>query len=124
MPKLSRRMLLGMVAASPFLMAGRMVANAYHFQVNYHKRTLTKLRYPLRLALLSDLHIGPYIHTGSLKAWVKATMDARPELILITGDFIDYAASEIPEGFGDALAGLKAPLGVYGVWGNHDRPHR
>jgi predicted MPP superfamily phosphohydrolase len=45
--------------------------------------------------------------------------ELRPELIVISGDIIDYAKC-LPM-IQPALHGLSAPLGVYFVLGNHDR---
>jgi len=79
----------------------------------------------LRIAALSDLHAGaPFIDTSKLRRVVALTNAAEPELIVIAGDIF---AQKVPGGVpiparqvADALAGLRAPLGVYAVLGNHD----
>ncbi|MFC6666434.1 metallophosphoesterase [Deinococcus radiopugnans] len=85
-----------------------------------HTRALPGLTRPVRVALLTDLHYGLFIYGGSVRAWVDATNAARPELIVLGGDQMDYRADEPPTGLLTELKRLKAPLGVYGVWGNHD----
>lgn len=95
--------------------------NIYRPEVEHHEATLDGLQVPLRLVQLSDLHIGPYLHEGSLNAWVDLTLAQDPDLIVITGDIIDswfYRSVDILTG---PLSQLRAPLGVYAVWGNHDR---
>ena len=47
-------------------------------------------------------------------------MAQSPDLIVITGDFVDQFQRGSLEPLGSALAQLRAPLGVWGVWGNHD----
>lgn len=75
------------------------------------------LERPLRVAHLTDLHYGPYIQEGSVRTWVEATLAEEPDLILITGDFVD---TQDTEPLMRQLLRLDAPLGVWGVWGNHD----
>lgn len=80
---------------------------------------------PVRVALLADLHIqGPDLSPERM-ARIAAQVNAqKPDLILIAGDFSGdralrtrlYSEAEIAA----SLGGLKAPLGVYAVLGNHD----
>jgi predicted MPP superfamily phosphohydrolase len=72
------------------------------------------------VALLTDLHLGPYVRAGRLRAWVAAANRAEPDLTLVGGDFVDrWYRGPLTE-LSDALAELRAPLGVWGVPGNHD----
>ncbi|WP_052195458.1 metallophosphoesterase [Deinococcus radiopugnans] len=85
-----------------------------------HTAGLPGLTRPLRVAQLTDLHYGLYIGAEQVRAWVDATLTERPDLIVITGDFLD---ADVMGGAAPLLAELSrlsAPLGVYGVWGNHD----
>ena len=76
----------------------------------------------LRIALLTDFHVGTGTPLGRVRRACRLAMDARPDLIALTGDLVS-------QGSGDALgpllavldAELRAPLGVYAVPGNHDR---
>ena len=80
----------------------------------------------LKIAVISDLHGGaPYIGTSKIDQVVALTNIAHPDLILLTGD---YVIQQVVGGHHMAaetivahLKGLKAPLGVYAVMGNHDR---
>jgi len=79
----------------------------------------------LKVAVLADLHVGsPFIDIDKVKEVVKLTNDQKPDLILLPGDFViqDVLAGEFiePEETAKILADLKAPLGVWGVLGNHD----
>jgi predicted MPP superfamily phosphohydrolase len=73
----------------------------------------------LRVAQLSDFHFGPHIPTGYLESAVERTAEERPELIALTGDFIDRGPDHVAAA-ARLFRGLKAPLGVFAVLGNHD----
>jgi predicted MPP superfamily phosphohydrolase len=80
----------------------------------------------LRVAVISDLHAGsPFIDTAKLDRLVAMTNAARPDLILLTGDYVItnvVGGRYMPIDTVVAhLKGLHAPLGVYAVIGNHDR---
>jgi predicted MPP superfamily phosphohydrolase len=73
----------------------------------------------LKIAHLTDFHFGSHIPTGYLEEALERTQAEKPDLIALTGDFIDRG----PEHVGKAaklFRHLKAPLGVYAVLGNHD----
>jgi predicted MPP superfamily phosphohydrolase len=80
---------------------------------------------PVRAVLLADLHVaGPDMPPARLARIVGQVNALRPDLVLIAGDFIsDKRAStrHYPQAEAAApLAGLRAPLGVFAVLGNHD----
>ncbi len=73
----------------------------------------------LRIAQLSDIHIGPTIKRGFLEGLVARTNALEADLIAVTGDLIDGLVDQLAhhvEPFGE----LAAPLGVYVVTGNHE----
>ena len=79
----------------------------------------------LRVALLSDLHVGsPYWRLPELEQLVERVNRERPELVLLAGDYVitDVAFGEWvdPESIARVLGRLQAPLGVVAVLGNHD----
>ncbi len=73
----------------------------------------------LTIAHLSDFHTGRHVSAGYVRQVAQQTMALHPELIALTGDFVDrnikYSA-----GCAEALSILRAPLGVHVVFGNHD----
>ena len=78
-----------------------------------------------RIAVISDLHAGaPYIDAAKLDRVVAMTNAARPDLILLTGDysgentFLSDAMSY--RTITRHLQGLEAPMGVFAVLGNHE----
>jgi uncharacterized protein len=121
-PLLSRRQLLGLGTSLGLLGAGVGTAQGYSAaQLSRVHTRLPGLQTPLSVALLADLHYGPYIRERQVSAWVDLTLGARPDLVLVAGDFCDVELGQgMPAPLLRQLARLQAPLGVYGVWGNHD----
>ena len=73
-----------------------------------------------RIAQLSDIHIGPFMPVEDIRKYVAMVNPLKPDLVALTGDFVTWEAS--PQGaVVDALSGLKAPFGVFGCLGNHER---
>ena len=79
----------------------------------------------LRIAVLADLHVGsPFNGLDKLDRIVDLTLNARPDLILLAGDYVIHGviggAKVAPEAIAQGLRRLAAPLGVFAVLGNHD----
>ena len=107
-------------SAAVTALGGVGAAQVYRFGVTRQGAPLPGLRAPLRVAFLTDLHYGPFIGAASVRAWVDATNLERPDLILLGGDHMDRHVRGNTAPLLRELARLRAPLGVYGVWGNHD----
>lgn len=73
----------------------------------------------LRIAQLSDLHVGPHTSRHFLRRVVATTQRLAPDVIAITGDLIDDRAEDVAV-YARELRALDAPLGVYMIPGNHD----
>lgn len=72
------------------------------------------------IAFLADIHHGRAFPLRNLKSLIEMTNNLRPDMILLGGDYVDKDPDRIVTFFRQA-AGFSAPLGVYGVLGNHDR---
>lgn len=72
-----------------------------------------------RIAQLSDLHIGPLLGRQWLAGVVARTNALNPDLIVLTGDYVDGHVKEIAAEL-EPLADLRARYGVYAVTGNHE----
>lgn len=68
---------------------------------------------------LTDIHIGPILRKDWLQEVVNRTNALAPDLILLTGDYVDGYAVQMRQEL-EPLAGLKAKYGVFGVTGNHE----
>src|SRR5262245_28084577 len=73
----------------------------------------------LRLALLSDLHVGFFLDPEDLAAIVERVQTARPDVVLLCGDLVNQFGAEC-ELLARGLEKLAAPLGVFAVPGNHE----
>ena len=85
----------------------------------------SRLRGPLRVAVLTDLHVGsPFNGIDKLRQIVDRTNAARPDVICILGDLVIQGVVGgrfvVPEEIGRELQRLRAPAGVFAVLGNHD----
>lgn len=124
-PDPARRRLLSLLlgGGAGVALGGSAVAQGYGLSTSDLTAPMPRLTRPLRLTLLTDLHYGLYIGPQSLGRWVEATLASRPDLILLGGDLLDRQLGLSPavmENFLNGLRPLRAPLGVYAVWGNHD----
>jgi uncharacterized protein len=98
--------------------------NAYSPVIRTYSVTIPKQTNQLsklRIAMASDMHFGHLSGLAHLQRLVKGINELRPDIILLPGDIID----DDPEPFiqkkmGDIMSHLSAPLGVYGVLGNHE----
>jgi len=80
---------------------------------------------PLRVAVLTDLHIGsPFNGMEKLRETVDRTNAAHPEVICLLGDLVIRGVIGgrfvAPEPIAAELGRLHAPSGVVAVLGNHD----
>ena len=75
----------------------------------------------LRLVQLSDLHVGAGVPLDFLREAVDDALALDPDAIVVTGDFVHRGGDEQAlRDLADVAGRLHAPLGVYGVLGNHD----
>jgi len=82
---------------------------------------------PLRIVVLTDIHaVEPWMPVSRIERIVDAANGLNADLILLLGDFVSALRAPYRSGlvaiadWSAALAGLRAPLGVYAVLGNHD----
>lgn len=117
---MSRRAFLGLVGLGAVAAAGGSMTSTYRFQVERIAVSHASISRPLTIAWLCDMHFGPFIHAGSVAAWVDATLDLAPDLVLLGSDLVDQYAPEDLSPLITHLRRLRAPLGVYSVLGNHE----
>ncbi len=72
----------------------------------------------LRIAQLSDIHVGNMTPASHVRAAVEVANAAQPDLVVLTGDYVCWRRHEA-EMVHDQLAGLRAHR-VLAVLGNHD----
>lgn len=72
----------------------------------------------VRIAQLSDIHVGNLTPASHVRAAIAAANDAAPDLVVMTGDYVCWRRHEV-ELAAAQLVGLRAPR-VLAVLGNHD----
>lgn len=93
----------------------------YHHKVReeLHLTTDKPLARPLRIVMLSDLHLGYHNPRKELARWVDLINAEKPDLILIAGDIIDMSMRPlVEENMAEEMRRLEAP--VYACLGNHE----
>jgi predicted MPP superfamily phosphohydrolase len=123
----SRRALFGYAAflagSLPFLAA------TYGFAAGRLRYTVERVDVPvanlppeldgLRIAQLSDIHIGDYMPPREIARAVAMANELAPDISFVTGDFVSSEGDPLDVCVGE-LAKLRAPLGVWGCNGNHE----
>lgn len=76
----------------------------------------------MRIALISDTHLGYVNGAKKLETIVDRVNATNPDVILIAGDLFDSSVNTIYnlEGVREALNNFKSTYGTYLAWGNHD----
>ena len=72
-----------------------------------------------RIAVVSDIHLGPLVERSHIERIVEIINGAEPDLVAIVGDLVDGTVEEL----GPAAApfqDLAAPEGTFFVTGNHE----
>ncbi|CAG9613413.1 hypothetical protein BACCIP111899_02628 [Bacillus rhizoplanae] len=78
-------------------------------------------RKTLRIAMASDMHFGKLSGLSHLQRLVDHVNDMKPDIILLPGDIIDdHPEYFIKKNMGQVMKQMHAPLGIYGVLGNHE----
>jgi predicted MPP superfamily phosphohydrolase len=130
MLRLTRRRLLTAVGAAGGALIG--------YAVGYEPMlALTVVRYdlalpgwpadapPLTAALVADIHaVEPWMPARRVGAIVEATNALGADVVLLLGDYVGTMRFKLapvaPADWARELARLRAPLGVFGILGNHE----
>ena len=111
------------LSAVPFLAAAYGLLYG-RLDVEVTRRRIALARLPkafagFRIAQLSDFHISPFMTAEEIRRCVAITNGLKADLVALTGDYV----ADDPAAQGEvvlALAGLRAPYGVFGCLGNHE----
>lgn len=82
----------------------------------------------LKAVVIADVHAcEPWMSVQRIRRICEVANELKPDVIFLLGDYQAgmrmVTAPVHPEEWGEAMSVLKAPLGVYGVLGNHDIWH-
>lgn len=120
---------LGALAASSIGLAGYAFGVEPLHRLCIQRYRLTPPRWPkglkLSLAVVADVHAcEPYMPIAKIEEIVATTNALKPDLIALLGDYAAghrFTTAQVASAdWARTLAGLKAPLGVHAVLGNHD----
>lgn len=76
-----------------------------------------QLEAPIRVAHLTDLHVGFVTPMKVQRAAVRITNAQKPDLVVITGDFVCHSHAFLDD-LAETIRGFDAP--VFAILGNHD----
>lgn len=80
---------------------------------------LPKDLHGLRLAQLTDIHLGAFLDAADLSRVVAMVNETRPHVALVTGDLISVRGDPLDRCL-RLLSGLRAEAGILGCLGNHE----
>jgi len=72
-----------------------------------------------RIAMISDVHVGPTIGRAFIEDIVRRVNQLKPDMIAITGDLVDGSVADLGA-MVEPLRDLRAADGVFFVTGNHE----
>lgn len=86
---------------------------------------LTAAFFGLRIAQISDIHMGGWMNTERLTHVVELIVQAKPDILLLTGDFLighefDSDSEEQLQETINVLSPLTKAIPSFGILGNHD----
>jgi len=93
----------------------------YHNKVReeLHLSTQKPLSKPLKLVMMSDLHLGYHNPKAELSRWIDMVNAEKPDLVLIAGDIIDMSMRPLlEENMAEEFLRIEAP--IYACLGNHE----
>ncbi|MGW5343895.1 metallophosphoesterase [Streptomyces sp. HUAS TT3] len=80
---------------------------------------LPRAAHGFRIAVVSDVHLGPVLGRAHAARIVETVNRTQPDLIAIVGDLVDGDVADLGPA-AEPLAGLRARQGAYFVTGNHE----
>ncbi len=91
---------------------------------NIYSDILNDKRDNIKIVQFSDTHISEFFDVGSLKKIRNKINDENPHIVVFTGDLLEefhtYENKDKIHEIWEVLSQIKAPLGKYAVYGNHD----
>jgi len=74
----------------------------------------------LRIGFVTDIHHSAMVPADDVRRAVDLVSAARPELIILGGDYVTWGDRAFVGPVAELLAPLTAPYGVFAILGNHD----
>jgi uncharacterized protein len=74
----------------------------------------------LRIGFVTDIHHSAMVPADDVRKAVELVSAARPDLIVLGGDYVTWGDRAFVGPVAELLAPLTAPYGVFAILGNHD----
>jgi len=97
-------------------------SNKYNYRLKKIKLSFDNLPSSfkgLKIVQISDIHSGSFTDKAAVNRGVEMVLNAKPDLILFTGDLVNDRADEMKD-YMEVFNRIKAPMGVFSTLGNHD----
>ena len=117
--RFSARTLFFLPLFAAVLAAGYGLFEAWNIRTESGVIKSSKIAKPIRIAQISDVHLGLLIREARLERILDKVRAASPDLLVSTGDLVDGQTASL-NGVGNLLKEVKAPLGKFAVTGNHE----
>ncbi|MES2847418.1 MAG: metallophosphoesterase [Bacteroidota bacterium] len=97
-------------------------SNKYNYNINRVQLPFDNLPAGfkgLKILQISDIHSGSFTNAKAVEHGVEMILKENADIILFTGDLVNDVATEMSD-YMHIFGRLKAPMGVYSTFGNHD----
>lgn len=88
-------------------------------QIEIVSSKITEKTGRIRIAQISDVHLGLIVREGRLNKILARIQEANPDILVSTGDLVDGQLNHISKE-AELLAALNPPLGKIAITGNHE----
>ncbi len=98
------------------------ISGAHDYRIRRIKlaiKNLPKAFEGMTIAQISDIHSGSFFNKTAVKGGIEMLMKEKPDMAFFTGDLVNSRAEEVKD-YIDIFNKVKAPLGVFSTFGNHD----
>ena len=98
------------------------MTNRYNYNLKKLKLTFGNLPAAfrgLKIIHISDIHSGSFTNTAAVQKGIDMINAQKPDVVFFTGDLVNNRSDEMYE-YMDTFKQIRAPMGVYSIFGNHD----
>lgn len=83
---------------------------------------IATLKQDLKIAMLTDIHLGKNLHEDFLKKLIFKVNEQKPDMVVIVGDLVDTNPKDL-KSYISRLNDLKSHYGIFYALGNHEYYH-
>ncbi len=97
-------------------------SNKYNYKVKHVKLSYDNLPpgfHGVKVVHFSDVHSGSFMNKKAVEHGVEKIMTEKGDIVIFSGDLVNDRATEM-HNYMDVFNKVKAPMGVYSTFGNHD----